>query len=88
MPGRLSKGWVQKQRLPFERRHGNVKHLKDIKAVSILFVLNDEDIEGWPKQAFKTKDSGATWRNFTKLTPDLQNVLQFALRLPKSNESD
>lgn len=64
-----------------------IQHVKDIRTVTevaIVFIVNDEDLEGWSSQSFKSKhNNNGKWQNYQRLPSSLAGVMQFALGLPK-----
>ena len=64
--------WIQK-----------VKTLHDVRRVVVVFIVNDEDMETWSKQSFKTQDSKGKWKNYETghLPKELKDVDHFALGL-------
>ena len=53
-----------------------------ITKVVIVFVANAEDLDGWNKQAFKTKDAKGKWKNYLETPGDLAKVQQIGLGMP------
>jgi hypothetical protein len=41
-----------------------VQGVRTVTSVVIVFVVNDEDLDGWPVQPFKTKGKDGNWKNY------------------------
>jgi hypothetical protein len=55
----------------------------EISEIVIVFVVNTEDLSGWKKQTFKTKDDNGNGKNYTTLPDVLKDVQQIGLGMPK-----
>ena len=62
----------------------HVKGVRTVTEVAIVFIVNDEDLEGWNSQSFKSNhDNNGKGQNYQRLPISLAEVMQFALGLPK-----
>ena len=55
-----------------------------VSKIAIVFVVNPEDLAGWNKQDFKTKDNkDGEWRSYKVVPSQLKEVQQIGLGMPQ-----